>query len=122
MGRSRLAASLVVLLTIAAYWPAVRSPLLFDDATSIGHNTTTDSLWPPARALHAPPDSPTAGRPVANYSLALNVAINRAAGVDPTGADSTTAQAGALFRQALASDPANAIARAGLARLSPTNH
>ena len=82
-----------VLVTLLAFAPALTAPLLFDDTTSVDHNATITQLWPPSVALHPLAESPTAGRPVANYSLAINYALNRALGVDqsrdPGGPDKT---------------------------------
>jgi Flp pilus assembly protein TadD len=76
--RSRTVLAVIALLTIAAYWPAVQSPLLFDDTTAITHNATIQTL-DPVIALHPPTDGPTAGRPLANYSFAMNVAVDQIA-------------------------------------------
>jgi Flp pilus assembly protein TadD len=80
--RITLGAIAVVLLTLLAFSPALTAPLLFDDTTAIDHNPTIARLWPPTIALHPPSESPTAGRPIANYSLALNHGLNRAFGID----------------------------------------
>ena len=81
--RSRAAWILVaaILTAIAAYWPAMRAPYEFDDATSIPGNPTIRTLRP-AEALDPPPNTSVSGRPVVNYSFALNNAINRWLGVD----------------------------------------
>jgi tetratricopeptide (TPR) repeat protein len=71
-----------VLVTLLAFSPALTAPLLFDDTTSVDHNATITQLWPPSVALRPPAESPTAGRPVANYSLAINYALNHALGID----------------------------------------
>lgn len=70
-----------LVLTVAAYAPALTAPYIFDDATSIVHNPTIASLS--SRALDPPPESPVAGRPVANYSLALSAAIDRVVNPNP---------------------------------------
>lgn len=68
---------------VIAYAPALRAPFIFDDEASIQKNLSIRELWPPGAALH-PPDGDLAvsGRPVVNYSLALNYAINRRLDVD----------------------------------------
>ncbi len=78
--------------TVVAFAPALRGPQIFDDPTAIQDNPSIDHLWPISRPL---PSTPTAGRPVANYSLALDHAFNRLIGVDqqpdPGGPDKTVA-------------------------------
>jgi len=64
-----------------AYAPALKAPFLFDDAI-IGDDATIERLWPPSIPLHPPPQTPVGGRPVVNYSLAINDGINRALGID----------------------------------------
>ena len=72
----------VVIATFAAYAPALRAPFVFDDVTSIQENTTIRQLYPPSVPLKPPVMSAVAGRPVVNYSLALNYALNEWLGVD----------------------------------------
>ena len=72
----------LVLLTVVAYAPAMRSPYLFDDIASIPANASIRQLWPPAVPLHPPENTSVAGRPVVNYSLALNYWLNERLGVD----------------------------------------
>lgn len=80
----------VVVATIVAFAPALRGPQIFDDPTAIQNNSSITHLWPPAQSA---PSTPVAGRPVANYSLAINYAVNRMLGVDqspdPGGPDKT---------------------------------
>ena len=64
-----------------AYWPALPSPFLFDDLTAVVTNPQIVSLSP-AVALAPPRETPVAGRPLVNYSLALNYA---AGGLNPRG-------------------------------------
>src|SRR6266581_2950434 len=76
-------ASLVVLLTLVAYWPAVRSPFELDDVASIPENATIRRVWPPSIPLRPPGGGlAVSGRPIVNYSLALNHALNERLGVD----------------------------------------
>src|SRR4051812_6666484 len=65
-----------------AYAPALRAPFEFDDASAIRANTTIRTLWPASIPLHPPANTSVAGRPVVNYSLALNAAANRWLRVD----------------------------------------
>ena len=68
---------------IVAYAPAFRAPFIFDDELSVQRNLSIRQLWPPGPALHPPGGSlAVSGRPVVNYSLAFNYAINRALDVD----------------------------------------
>jgi tetratricopeptide (TPR) repeat protein len=72
----------LVLLTVVAYAPAMRSPFLFDDIASIPANASIRQLWPPAVPLHPPVNTSVSGRPVVNYTLALNYWLNERLGVD----------------------------------------
>ncbi len=65
---------LIFVLTIAAYASAVSSPLLFDDQTSIVSNQSIRQLLPLQGPLSPPRDTPVAGRPLVNLTLALNYA------------------------------------------------
>ncbi|MFQ5592503.1 MAG: tetratricopeptide repeat protein, partial [Phycisphaerae bacterium] len=65
-------ALLLVAVGAAVYAPSVNAPFLFDDHGSIVGNPHVRRLWPPAVAMSAPPQAPTAGRPIACASFALN--------------------------------------------------
>jgi tetratricopeptide (TPR) repeat protein len=79
----RLAVTLlVVAAVIAAYLPAIRAPLLYDDINSIDGNPSIRRLWPPGTALSPPPGLAVSGRPIVNYSLALSGAIGRLFGAE----------------------------------------
>ena len=69
---------LILLLFVGglAYSNALQNPFLFDDAFSIKDNPTIRSLSPDV-ALWAPWENPLAGRPIANYSFAINYAIGK---------------------------------------------
>src|SRR4030095_10554362 len=54
---------------------SLSGPFVLDDQLSIVYNSHIRHLWPPASALVAEPDSPTAGRPLVNLSFALNYAL-----------------------------------------------
>src|SRR4051812_39645661 len=71
------AAVIVAAMAAAAYWPAIAAPFLFDDFNGIAANRSIEQL---STALHPPPNTAFSGRPVANLSLAVNVAVNRALG------------------------------------------
>jgi len=73
-----LAALLIVAAGLAAYANSLAGPFTFDDAGSILENPTIRHLWPPGPAL-APPyagGETVGGRPVLNYSLAINYALS----------------------------------------------
>src|SRR6185503_13118586 len=67
--------------TIVVYLPAIRAPFEFDDIDSIPGNATIRSLAPSV-VLHPPPNTSVAGRPVVNWSFAVNYRLNDALGVD----------------------------------------
>ncbi|MGH7997408.1 MAG: tetratricopeptide repeat protein, partial [Opitutaceae bacterium] len=71
---ARLGAAAIALATTLAYLGSFRGVLVLDDLGTIARNPTLQGLWsslePPRSGL------PTAGRPVANFSFALNAAIS----------------------------------------------
>jgi tetratricopeptide (TPR) repeat protein len=85
---SLLAGGIIILAVLAAYWNSLSGPFIFDDAIGITDNATIRHLWPVWQALtppHGMPDDgarPVAGRPIANFSLAVNYAFG---GLDVTG-------------------------------------
>ncbi|HUQ83473.1 MAG TPA: hypothetical protein VM076_20130, partial [Gemmatimonadaceae bacterium] len=86
-----LAGALVV--ACLAYSPGLTAPFIFDDESSIQKNPTIRTLQP-SIALRPPGgDLAVSGRPLVNYSLALNYALNQRVGVDqradPDGARKT---------------------------------
>lgn len=85
--------------TVAAYWPGLDGPLVFDDGTAVRENPTIRTLWPPMEALSPPRNSGVGGRPLANLSFAVNYALG---GIEPRGYRVTSlllhlATAGLLF-------------------------
>ncbi len=76
--------SLIVLWLViaAAYSNAITGEFLFDDLDAIVKNKSIQSILPFSQSLWAPQDAPTAGRPVVNFSLALNY---RAGALDVAG-------------------------------------
>ena len=70
------------LLTALVFGPAISAPFDSDDGPSIANNLSIRQLWPPSVPL-SPPSQGTAasGRPITNYSLAVDYAVNRAFGV-----------------------------------------
>jgi tetratricopeptide (TPR) repeat protein len=74
---------LMMAVTALAYSAALKAPLQFDDIASISENATIRQLWPPSIPLHPPAGSTAvSGRPVVNYSLALNYAVNDWLGIE----------------------------------------
>jgi tetratricopeptide (TPR) repeat protein len=60
----------------------LRAPFDFDDREAITENVSIQQLWPASVALHPPAlGTAVSGRPVVNYSFALNEALNRRLGV-----------------------------------------
>lgn len=72
----------VLVVTIAAFSPALSGPLLYDDFLAIDGNPSITTLWPLSIPLQPPKDQTSAGRPVSNLSFAISYAINGALGVD----------------------------------------
>src|SRR5262245_2667078 len=73
--------AILIVATVAAFGSAIRAPFQFDDISSIPANTTIRTPWPPSVPLDPPPRRSVSGRPVVNYSFALNYALNDALGV-----------------------------------------
>jgi tetratricopeptide (TPR) repeat protein len=75
------AAGALVLAALLAYGNSFHGPFVFDDVDSIPGNPTLRSLWPPWTALNPPHTGDSrgltvSGRPILNFSLALNYAIS----------------------------------------------
>jgi protein O-mannosyl-transferase len=62
----------IAVLLVSSYSNSLRAPLIYDDIPSILENPTIQSLWPFSSSMWGPKDTPTAGRPVINFSLAIN--------------------------------------------------
>src|SRR3954471_9295561 len=72
-----VAAAVIVVAGIVAYGNSLGGPFIFDDPSSIVANPTIRSLWPPWGPLFPPHAAVTVqGRPVLNFSLALNYAVS----------------------------------------------
>ncbi len=80
--RRALYAAVLVVAGAAAYLPGLSHPFLFDDQTAIVNNATIRSLTPISTVLSPPRDTPVAGRPIVNLSLAVSYASN---GLEPRG-------------------------------------
>ena len=68
----------ITLVGAAIYAPTLSTPFFFDDHLSIANNPTIRHLWPPGGALSPPHGQgiTVEGRPILNFSLALNHAIS----------------------------------------------
>ncbi len=71
-----LAAVLIILAILAAYHDSLSGPFIFDGGPAILENATIRSLTPVWRPFVPPPDTTVTGRPLANFSFALNYAIS----------------------------------------------
>jgi Tfp pilus assembly protein PilF len=73
-----LAGGILVLAALAAYSGSFTAPFVFDDVPSVAENPTTRHLWPLRPVLHPPSANgmTVGGRPLLNFSLALNYAIS----------------------------------------------
>jgi Tfp pilus assembly protein PilF len=67
---------IVVVVGLAAYAGSLHGPFVFDDNAAIRNNTTIRQLWPPGEALSPPPRCAITGRPVVNFTLAVNYALH----------------------------------------------
>ena len=65
-----------------AFSSALAAPFVFDDVPGIERNESIRQLVPLTIPLQPPRDTPVAGRPVVNISLAINYAINDWLGID----------------------------------------
>ena len=72
-----LAGILLTAAVIAAYHNSFSAPFVFDDQLSITENPSIRQLWPPSVPLSPPSGQglTVEGRPVLNFSLALNYAV-----------------------------------------------
>jgi tetratricopeptide (TPR) repeat protein len=85
--RSGLSVAMIVLAAFAAYSNSFRVPEVLDDTASISENTYITRLWPITRAMKAPPQQTTAGRPVVSLSLAVSYAVSNLANGGRNGLD-----------------------------------
>lgn len=75
-------AAAILAVVLAAYSNSFRGPFVIDDQASIVQNADIRALARLARVLAPRPDSPVAGRPLANLSFAVDYALG---GLDVTG-------------------------------------
>jgi len=76
----RFAPLLVVLAGLLVYGNCLHVPFIFDDVKSVSENRTIRRLWPVSDVLSPPhgKGSTVEGRPVLNFSFAVNYAISGA--------------------------------------------
>jgi tetratricopeptide (TPR) repeat protein len=74
--RVALAAIGIAAAALAVYYHSFSGVFVFDDEPAILQNPTIRHLWPLWRSLCPPPDATVSGRPVANFSLAVNYALS----------------------------------------------
>src|SRR5947207_1359625 len=67
--------AMIALAVVAVYANGLWGPFVFDDKSSIPENASIRQLWPLAGPLSPPQNTTVAGRPVLNFSLALNYAV-----------------------------------------------
>src|SRR5262245_4689539 len=83
-----IVAVVLAILLLVVYGRALNAPLIFDDDSSIEQNTSIQSFWPLVGTTDQPgplrptADLPTAGRPLVNFTFALNY---RFGGLNPFG-------------------------------------
>jgi len=70
------AGAIIVVAGLLVYCNTFNVPEIFDDSASISRNTHITHLWPITRAMKAPDQQTTAGRPMLSLSLAINYAIS----------------------------------------------
>ena len=75
-------AALIALAVVLAYANSLQGPFVLDDQAAIAQNLQIRALWPPGDVFLPDPESPVAGRPLVNLSLAINYA---AGGLDVRG-------------------------------------
>ena len=74
--------AVALVMSVLAYSPGLSTPFSFDDDLSIQKNSTIRTL-DPSVALRPPGgDHAVSGRPLVNYSFALNYALNASLGID----------------------------------------
>jgi tetratricopeptide (TPR) repeat protein len=74
--RIALAAAVIVGAILAAYHHSLAGALVFDDEPAILQNSTIRQLWPVWGTWWPPPNETVTGRPLANFTLAINYAVS----------------------------------------------
>jgi hypothetical protein len=67
-------AAILILAALGAYWNSFNVPLLLDDKSAIGDNSSIRHLGQIGAVLSPPIPGTTAARPLLNLSFALNYA------------------------------------------------
>ena len=67
--------SLIVFLGFLAYWNSLSGPFVFDDEVSIVTNSSIREWWNLTKIFARQLDTPVAGRPLVNFTFALNFAF-----------------------------------------------
>ncbi len=74
--RTWLGPFVIALAAVAAYYPSLAAPFIFDDRLAIIENPTIRHLWPLSQAWSPPPwTSGVSARPLVNFTFALNYAL-----------------------------------------------
>jgi len=68
-------------LGLIAFGPALKAPFDFDDELAITKNSSIRQLWPSVALRPPARETAVSGRPVVNYTFALNSALNRWLGI-----------------------------------------
>lgn len=71
-----LAAAGIAAAIVAAYHNSLSGPFVFDGGPAILDNASIRHLFPLWRTFVPPPDTTVTGRPLANFTLALNYAVS----------------------------------------------
>lgn len=76
-GNRVLSACLCLISCIGlAYANGLATPFVYDDLLNVAHNASIRSLSPPWAPFFASPNTATAGRPLVNWTFALNYALS----------------------------------------------
>src|SRR5437773_6010529 len=70
-----LCLSLIVAVGVVIYSNSLNGPFIFDDRAAILRNDSIQHLSNITKTLSPPPETPIAGRPIVNLSLAINYAV-----------------------------------------------
>lgn len=74
--KPRLLGLVVLLGTMIPFYNSLDGAFLLDDYEAIFNNPTIRTAWPPWPALQPPRETSVAGRPLTNYTFALNYAVH----------------------------------------------
>ena len=66
---------LLAIIGVLVYGNSLAGPFVLDHSNAIVENERIRQVWPLWEALSPPPQTPVAGRPVVNLSLAVNYAL-----------------------------------------------